>query len=187
MQEPYGFSQTRKMIRNAALAYPQFDATGAPTDQSDLSDYIYTDETSRASHGTRTWTAPNLKIAEETTIGLTGKQACQYFSQYIVENYKDPFPRISSVTVGTEYPDHDVFGDASWEYMCGVDISDIVNIAIDHPGGGGFLAIDYYVEGIRIQMHPGPGGLDNAYPIIKHSADLSPAAYWNFNPFGGFS
>lgn len=187
LQEPYSFTVSRKLVRNAALAYPQYDVNGNPVDQSDLSDYIYTDEVSRGSHGTRTWTAPNLKIAEETTIGLTGKQACQYFSEYIVENYKDPVPRLASATVGSEYPDHDVFGAASWEYMCGADISDVVNVKITHPGGGGFDEVDHYIEGIRIEMHPGPGGLDNAYPIIKHTADLSPAAYWNHNPFGGFS
>lgn len=187
MQEPYQFSQTRQMIRNAALAYPMFDVNGLPTDQSDLSDYIYTDETSRDSHGTKTWTAPNLKVAEEPNLGLTGKETCLKFSEYIVENYKDPFPRLSSVTVGTEWPDHDVFGPASYEYICGADISDIVSVTIDHPGGGGFLSSEYYIEGLRIDIRPGPGDLDNAYPIIKHTADLSPAAYWNHNPFGDFA
>lgn len=180
MQEPYGFSESRADIRNAALCYPE------GVDQADLGDYIFTDETSRTAHGTRTWTAPNLQVDSETTIGLTGKQFCQYVSQYIVENYADPIPRIPQVTVGTEHPTADVFGAASWEYMTGVDISDVVTVTIGHPGGGGF-ATDYYVEGIQITMRPGPGDLDDSFPIIKHTADLSSADHWASNPFGGFS
>lgn len=180
MQEPYAFSESRADIRNAALCYPE------GVDQADLGDYIFTDETSRTTHGTRTWTAPNLQVLEETTIGLTGKEFCQYVSQYIVENYADPIPRIPSVTVGTEHPTADVFGEASYEYMCGADISDVVTVTIGHPGGGGF-ATDYYIEGIRISMRPGPGSLDNSYPIIKHTVDLSSADHWASNPFGLFS
>jgi hypothetical protein len=178
MQEPYGFSESRADIRNAALCFPE------GVDQSDLEDFIYADATSRAAHGTRTWTAPNLQVEEETTLGMTGKEFCQLVSEYIVENYKNPIPRIPQVTVGTERPGGpDVFGPAAWAYMCGVDISDVVNVAIGHPGGGGF-ATDHYVEGIRIHIHPGPGSLDNSFPFIKHTADLSSVDHWASNPFG---
>lgn len=184
MQEPYGGADTRADIRNAALCYPQYDANHVLLDQSDLSSFIYADATSRDTHGTRTWTAPNLQVLEETTLGLTGKEFCQLVSEYIVENYKDPMPRLPSVTVGTEHPTHGPYGAAAWEYMCGVDISDVVGVTIGHPGGGGFAAAQHYVEGITIEMRYGPGSLDNAFPIIKHTADLSPADHWAHNPFG---
>lgn len=178
LQEPYGFGISRKLIRNAALCYPQ------DTDQSDLADYIYTDETSRTEHGTRTWTAPNLQIAEETTIGLTAKEYCQYIAEYIVENYKDPIPGIPQLTVGTEHPTADVFGAATWEFICESNISDVVGVTIGHPGGGGFSDEEYYIEGFSAELRPGPGSLDNAFPIMKYTCDLTPVSRWANNPFG---
>jgi hypothetical protein len=176
MQEPYTFSESRADIRNAALCYPVY------TDLRDLGQFIYADSASRTAHGTRTWTAPNLAVAEEIHDMLSAKAFCQKVSQYIVLNYKDPIPRIPQVTVGTEHPTHDVFGPAAWAYICDVDISDVVNVQITHPGGGGFNA-DYYVEGISIDMRPGPGHLDTSFPFVKHTADLSSAAHWANNPF----
>jgi len=177
MQEPFGFSISRKMIRNAALAYPE------GVDRSDLSSFIFTDEPSRAEHGTRTWTAENLKIAEDTTENISGKAACQLFSEYIVSNYAQPHPRVQAFTIGTERPGG-TFGDATWELACEVDISDSIEIVqLDHPGGGGFSEIGHFVEGLRYQIRPGPGSLDDAYPFFKMTADLSPAAYYDSSPF----
>lgn len=178
MQEPYAFIDSRAMIRNAALAYPE------GVDQSDLSAYIYEDATSRAEHGTRTWTAPNLQLASEETLGLTAKAYCKLIGEYIVENYKQSYPRISSLTLGSEHPTHGEYGAATWQMICGADISDYVAVTIDHPGAGGFSAAGYYIEGRTDDIRPGPGSLDNAFPIIKTSLDLSPADRWAHNPFG---
>lgn len=177
MQEPYAFSESRAMIRNAALAYPQ------DTDQSDISNYIQTDEPSRERHGTRTWTAPNLQIAEETTLGMTAKQYCELLGQYIIENYAGAIPRIAKLTIGSEHPEL-AFGAASWEMICEADISDRVIVTIDHPGGGGFTTAEYFIEGRSLDIKPGPGTLDNAYPIVKATYDLSSADHWASNPFG---
>jgi hypothetical protein len=182
MQEPYTLSQSRAEIRNAALCYP------INTDQQDLNLFIYTDEASRSGHGTRTWTAPNLTIKAETTLGLTAKSFCQKVSQYIVQNYGAPVARIPQVTVGSARPTAtpgplgDNWGPAVWDYICGVDISDVVNVAISHPGGGGGAG-DYYVEGVTIDIRPGPGSLDNAYPLVTHTVDLSSSDHWATNPF----
>jgi len=181
MQEPYSGNVTRAMIRNAALAYPQ------DVDQSDLSQYLYTDESSRDEHGTKTWTAPNLKVAEETTIGLTAKEICKLFSQYIVENYKDEIPRISDLTIGSEHPTHGVYGPASWEMICEANISDTVDVTIAHPGGGGFTDERFYIEGISMDIRPGQLHLHNGFPIVKAKFDLSSANHWANSPFGGFS
>lgn len=177
MQPPFGFMLSRAMIRNAALAYPQ------GVDQSDLSAYIQEDTVSEAAHGTRTWTAENLQILAGVTTGNTAKQEAQLFSQYIIDNYAQPQPRINDFVVGTEHPDGD-FGPAAWAFHCGVDISDIINIKISTPNGG-FAAVDFFVEGIQVDIRQGPGSLDNAFPIITTRCDLSPAAYWASNPFGG--
>jgi len=176
MQPPYEFLLSRSLLRNAALAYPQ------GTKQSDLEDYVITDESSRTAHGTRTWTAPNLQVAEETTIGLTAKEYCQYIAQYIVDNYATPIPRIPSLTIGTEHP-FGTFGAATWEMFCEAQISDRVAVTIGHPGGGGFSDEAFFIEGRSIEMRPGPGGL-NPHILFKARFDLSPAAFWASNPFG---
>lgn len=176
MQAPFGFQLTRKTIRNAALAYPH------NTDRADLADYVITDETSRGEHGTRTWTAPDLQVAEETTLGLTAKEHCQYIGDYIVGNYAQPLPRVTSLTVGSERPDGP-FGPAAWEFITGVDIGDVVNVSVSRDDGG-FDEIDHYVEGLRYEIRPGPGSLDESFPFVKLQVDLSPAAYWGYNPFG---
>lgn len=182
MQPPYEISLSRALLRNAALCYPQFDELGRLLDQSDLSDYIATDEGSRSSHGTRTWTAPNLQIAEETTIGLTGKAYCQTLANYIVGNYAEPFPRIPNLTLGTEHPDG-TFGPATWEMICEAQISDRVLVTIGHPGGGGFSEEPYFIEGRSIDIRQGPA----AHNMVKARFDLTPGAFYESNPFGAFS
>lgn len=179
MQPPYGTMISRALLRNAALCYPQ------GTDLSDISDFIATDEPSREAHGTKTWTAPNLQIAEETTIGLTAKQYCELISNYMVQNYSSVHPRIPSLSIGTEHP-YGTFGAATLEMFCEAGISDRVLVTIGHPGGGGFEEEPYFIEGRTIELRPGPGG-PNPHLVVKATYDLSPALFWASNPFGAFS
>jgi hypothetical protein len=177
MQAPFGFRLSRKAIRNVALAYPQ------TANRDDLASYVVEDTASRAEHGTRTWTAENLKVRNGSTTGNNAKQECMLYAQYVIDNYANPAPRVEQFTVGTEHPTHDVFGPAAWGLITGVDISDIVNIAITHPGGGGLDEIDHYVEGISYVITPGPGTLDDTYPLVKMTCDLSPASWWGSHVF----
>lgn len=176
LRPPYEPHLSREFIRNAALCYPQ------NTDMSDLEDYIATDESSRTTHGTRTWTAPNLQIAEETTIGLTAKQYCQTIANYVVDNYASPFPRISQLTIGSEHPGG-TFGPATWEMLCEASISDRVLVTMGHPGGGGFADEPYFIEGRTIRLRPGPP----EHPIVTATFDLTPGVFYATNPFGAFS
>lgn len=177
LQEPYAFSEDVDLVRNAALAYP------AGTDQSDLADYIYEDAASQLEHGVVTWTAPNLQLARETTLDLTAKQASQLYAQYIIENYKQPHPTLEAITIGTEHPEWPS-AEASWNMICRADISDIVAVTIDHPGAGGFSAEEYFIEGRRDIITPGPGSLDDSFPIITTTFNLTPQSRWANNPFG---
>jgi len=176
LQPPYRPTLSRGYIRNAALCYPQ------GTDTSDLADYIATHEASRTAHGTKTYNAPNLQIAEETTIGLTAKQYCQLMANYVVDNYHAPFPRLQQLTIGTEHPGG-TFGPATWEMLCEAQISDRVLLTIGHPGGGGFEAEPYFIEGCSIDLLPGPP----EHPIVKATFDLTPGKFYETNPFGAFS
>jgi hypothetical protein len=180
MQPPYAFALSRGDLRNAALAYPQFEGT-AVTDLADIPTYIATDETSRTAHGTRTWTSPNLQLQEETTIGLTAKEYGQLIGQFIVDNYAQPEPRIPSLTIATEHPTG-TFGAATWEMLCEAQIADRVLVFMGHPGGGGFPGTPYYIQGRSIELRRGPGSLDTSFPVIRSTYDLSPVP--TSNPFG---
>jgi hypothetical protein len=181
MQPPFGFSISRKMIRNAALAYPQ----GA--DRTALNGLVETDEPSRAEHGTRTWTAENLKVLEGTTTGNTDPiDECSLFAEYIISNYAQPQLRVNAFTIGTVHPDSQ-FADATWDMLTRCDISDSVEITIGLPGVSGISSVEFFIEGLQETYRPGPGSLDDTYPFVKLQADLSPAAYWATNPFPDFT
>lgn len=176
MQPPFVWSESRKTIYNAALAYPQ------TADRADLADYVVVDAASRAEHGTRTWTAENLKILEGGTTGNTAKEECMLYAEHIVTNHAAPQPRIETFTVGTEGT-HTDYAPAVWDLLCEAQISDVIEIGLENPGGGEFTDVEFYVEGLSYDIRPGPGSLDESYPFVKMNADLSPAAHWGVSPF----
>ena len=174
MTPPFGFSLSRKDIRNAALAYPQ------ETDRGDLADFVVTDEASRAEFGTRTWTAENLKTLSGD--GTNAKEECMLFAQFIIDNYAAPFPQIRPFTIKGPHPES-TFAAPTWELLTEVDISDAIEVTIAHPGAGGFNGGEYFVEGLAYDIRPGPGMLDDSYPLITLGVDLSPASHWGVSPF----
>jgi hypothetical protein len=59
------------------------------------------------------------------------------------------------------------------------DISDRLTLTTAHPGGGGFTAEDYYVEGLRYECEPA----NDQVPNVQLELDVSPAALFDVNPF----
>jgi hypothetical protein len=99
------------------------------------------------------------------------------FATYYVENFKDPAPRLSRLVFKTRRPS-DAHGPALWQFLCNVDISDLLTLKTAHPGGGGFDT-DFYVEGLHYTGRPGPP----EYAIVELALDVSPRANFTTNPF----
>lgn len=175
MRPPYEPARSRRFIRNAALCYPQ----GMPVSQRPGQVVLHTG--SIATHGRRSWSAENLIVKNGIASGLTGKDECKTYSNYIVQNYRDPHPRVEQLTFKALRPD-DARGGALWNLLCRVDISDQITISKAHPGGGGLSSTAYFVEGITETWRPLVGDLDTGYPYCEMTLDLSPAAYWTTQP-----
>lgn len=171
---PFSVQRSRRMIRNAAMCYPQNIARAARADQ------VVTDATSIATHGVRSWSAENLITKDGITSGLTGPEECLTFANYIVDNYATPKTRLSQVTLKPVRPS-DPRAAAIWGLICEVDISDQVTVVMDHPGSGG-VNETFFVEGITETYRPLEKDLDTGYPFVEMTLDLSPAGYWTTQP-----
>lgn len=177
---PFSVQRSRRMIRNAAMCYPQALASGAPFPRADRVNQVATAAASIAIHGVRSWSAENLITKNGITSGLTGPQECRTFANYIVANYASPQIRLSQVTIKPVRPS-DPRAAAIWALICEVDISDQVTVVMAHPGGGG-VNQTFFVEGITETYRPLEKDLDTGYPFVEMTLDLSPAIYWTTVP-----
>lgn len=177
---PFSVQKARRMIRNAAMCYPQALADGTQFPVADRVNQVVTDGTSIGIHGVRSWSAEYLITKDGITSGLTGPEECLTFANYIVQNYATPQSRLSQVTIKPLRPT-DPRAAAIWGVLCGVDISDQVTVVMDHPGGGG-INQTYFVEGITETYRPLEKDLDTGYPFVEMTLDLSPASYWTTQP-----
>jgi len=175
VRAPFGLQRSRRMVRNVAICYPQGIA------QADRDGQVYTPSVAGSDVGTRTWSKENLIVLAGVTTGNTANEECLLYATYIVENYKNLRSRVPQVSFGPRHPT-DRHAANNWELITGVDISDVIDLDMSFPGGGG-VAEDYYVEGLSWEMTPGEKDLDTGWPDITMTADLSPSAYWTTNPF----
>ncbi len=126
--------------------------------------------------GIRTWSAENLQTLGGD-LAATALEVTALFSDYVVDNMSLPQrPRIGRVTVKNREPGSTLATHVH-AILAGVEISDIVHLKTTHNGGGGFDT-DFYVEGIHYTCRP--GGEVN---VTELQLDLSPAGYWDNNPF----
>lgn len=175
LRPPFACTRSRRLIRNAAMCYPQNIAQAERVNQ------VATDPASIATHGVRSWSAENLITKDGITSGLSGPEECLTFADYIIDNYANPATRIDQITFLALRPD-DIRAPDLWEFVTQVDISDQITITRSHPGGGGFSAETYFVEGISETWRPLVKDLDTGYPFVEMTLDLSPATYWTFEP-----
>lgn len=171
---PFHVVRSRSRVFNAALAYP-FGIAAA-----DIQGQVLTEPGSIATHGTRSWSSENIKVLAGTTTGLDANGETLLYSTYVIENYSEGRNRVESLTLRSLRPD-DVRAAKTWAMICRVDISDVVNLRIDHPGGGGFNE-NFYVEGVRETHKPLVRDLDTGYPNVEMNLDLSPSSYWALPP-----
>lgn len=166
------YNRARADIINAAIAYPRGIKDAAMPGQ------VVTDATSITKYGIHSWSAPDLITLEGTTTLNDANAETKLFSQFYVQNLKDPRNRIRTLGLKAISP-ADPRASATWALLCGVDISDIVNIKVGYPGGTGINAEDFYVEGSDMQIRP----LNPDHDMVDLALNVSPAAWYTTDVF----
>lgn len=177
-----GLSHDRDVekIINAALVTPTgIDDPSTVTDVSDIPGQLSIDSGSRTQYGNRVYTAEDLLTLEGQTDGLDALAETKLFADYFTTNLHDAQNRISQIVV-KGVPADAQYASNIWDLICGVEIGDLVNVTTTHPGGGGYSAAPYFVEGISYEATP-QGGAN--FLDVTMTLDLSPQAYFTTNPF----
>lgn len=169
------FSRSRENLINSALALPQAPLEGFTEAQ--IAGNTVTDTSSMGSFGTRSWSAENLLTQTGVITGNDSFEETQLFAQYYVDNYKTPRDRVNQITFRSVLPEHE-FATPTWNVLCRVELGDILRLTVTHPGGGGFIEEDFFVDGIRYDVQPA-----RDVPDVTLTCDVTPRAFYDTNPF----
>lgn len=167
------FARDAEHIYNAILSTPQNIA------DADIAGQQITDDTSITDFGPRSLSFENLVTNTGLNDGNGPNDEVLLFSTYYADNYPQPQDRIKSVTFRPVSPS-DANAAPLWKLMCGVELNDLLTITTTHPGGGGFAAVDFFVEGIH---YVADGQLGSLAPNVTLTLDLSPRAFYDTDPF----
>lgn len=173
------YLRSRANIINAAMCYPN------GLSPFNIPDQVYADPTSIGAYG-RHEAQPmtDLLTGHDTVIDEDGPAVCQLFAKLLVENQKDPRVAVSALQALAIRPD-DPRAEATWAFICGADISHIVNVAVGYPGGIGFAGSspedDYYIEGRALTVRP----LNPTHDMVTLDLEVSPAV-WSMDTHGVF-
>ncbi len=170
------FRRSKDDIINSVLSLPQ------GVEDADASGQTVDDATSIATFGLRSERFSDLQTSAGHTDATptTAIEETYKFSQYYVGNYKDPKNRVSTIQFKSRAADgSDVTAPALWDLVTQVEIGDRIHLTTSHVGGGGFNEY-LYVEGIRYDAK----GATDQYPDITCELELSPASFFDYNPFG---
>lgn len=165
----FAFNRGLSKIINSALASSIDVTVPAQTDS---------DATSIGQYGIRSRSWPNLLTKSGLLDSSTTAQELSKFVEYAIDNYSQPENRPTELTFRSKDPNH-AGASENWRLMSKVDISDRIEVTISAPGGGGFTAEPFFVEGIRESSAP----LNQDYDNDTVTLDVSPAAYFADNPF----
>lgn len=172
-------------IVNACECYPG----NIGTQTASLTAQLRTNGPSILKYGPRVLSIPDLYTAGSPAStgnpflnppGLSAKQETLLFADYFVQNLAVPEPHVTSMKFLTVAPGT-TQGNQWWKMVCGVEIGDVVILYITDPGGGGFLAEQFFVEGIHYQIDIGGSN----YPQVTMTLDVSPRKW--FSVFNGFT
>lgn len=144
---------------------------------SDIEVQHYSDDVAIDKYGRRVWSQESL-LTDGGVGGTTGLEECAKFSQYVVDNKSTPQTRCGQIVLETQEPDS-ANGAAFWNTVCGIELSDIVEVSTLAAWGAGFDQREFYVEGIHIVAEP----FRAEHPRITVTLDTSPAGYFDSSPF----
>lgn len=165
------YARPMQFVYNVALAWPKGIA------DTDIDGQIVTDAISSAEWGLRPWSATDLIVLAGTTSALNANDESKSYAQYIIDNYAAPVTRISNL-VFRSLGETDARAEANWELLTKIDVSDIVELTVTNPGGGGFSTEPYFVEGVSYQIEP----LNGDYADVTVRVNVSPVGYYT-TPF----
>lgn len=137
------------------------------------------DSTSITNYGPRTsgMSLENL-ITGNADDGNTDLQETSSFASATVHNYKDPVTFVSELVFTNPPEDGSAQETNTWAILCGLELSDLVTVTSTHPGGGGFSAVDHYVESIKYQLAP----LEGDTWHVTQTVGLSSKAHFTYTP-----
>jgi hypothetical protein len=167
-----------KIINNALFA-PRGIA------DADIAGQLVYDSTSITNYGPRSYTGMDLLTAGGTTgTPNEGDPLAEtlMFSQFYVDNFKDPQTRIAQATFRPVHPDAPN-AEQHWNLLCNIEIGDGMEVNLQTPHGVGFVGANYFVEGISYQIQPGGKGPGTTMiPNVVMTVDLSPGANYSTEP-----
>jgi len=152
------------------IMYPRYynDLSGA----GDMQNQLFIDEDSTAQWGRKSWSSESIQTMRHNTNGDTGAEQCQLYAKYIKNNYAQPIPRVTRITLKSMLDDGNL-APANWDMMENAEIGDVVDLTTDWISGL------YFIEGISASCAHGNGTI----PDATVTYDLSPKAHWDVDPF----
>ena len=165
------YDRDKDRIVNSGLAYPE------EIDDTLIEAQRYTDATSISDFGTRSWSAENLLTDYGWLTGNTDLLETRLFAKYHVENYKRPQTRVNRITFKS-VPPTNAYATRVWALLCGIDISDRIQLTTTHHGGASGFNGYHFVEGLHYRVEPMAAG----YMNVTLDVDVSPAAYYTTLP-----
>lgn len=170
----FEFWRDENDIVNAVYSAPKGIA------EADIAGQYVTDATSKAKFGPHSLSFEELITSAGylPTPDSTANEETLSFGQYYIDNYADQKTRLPQLSFSMK-DDDDARAAKTWALLCGIDISDIVNLKTTHAWGGGFDQVDFYVEGCHERQSPLSGDVDD----VRLTVDLSPRAFFDTNPF----
>ena len=167
---------------NVCQCYP-----GSDTVTSTINQQMVTNPLSIQKNGPRNLSIPNLYTGSSPAItsdpfqnppGLTPNQECLLYADSFVNNLGTAKERISTLTFQTQNPGT-TQGNQWWKMVTGIELGDVLIMYTTNPGGGGFQAEQFFVEGLHYTITPG-----GQYPQITMTVDVSPRSWFSY--FNGF-
>lgn len=173
--QDFAYNRPRARIINSYLAWPRNDENDVAFDRSLIPTLLATDPTSISAYGYRGRDATDLIIRENINNSNTGADECALFGQFYIENYAQPRKAIQRVSLRTLRPS-DARAAATWAAMCGVDISDGMNLFVAEAGMSDEA---YFVDGISVSCKV----LNKNYDYVTVTPNLTPASYYGTDVF----
>ncbi len=176
---PLQFHRSKDDIIDASYALPQ------GVDETDGGVVHSSDATSISKYGYRSNNFDGLIVSAghgvpgDDNAPTTAVQEANKFAAYYVGNYATPQDRVGTLRFTGRSPEM-VGAPALWDFLTRVELGDVVTLTSAHAGGGGFDA-DFFVEQIRYTVSPGKS---NDLPNVVCEAEVSPATFFSYNPFG---